>query len=553
MTTERPTETFVPGLTPGVSTARGRRFSDPGRKPGALGERSVALLTALVVSWVGLLSAQAVPRADLPRAGAIRVTFDPIITFWDEELQDGARRRLGAFLTGDSLGAAQNAQLARLDQDLKVATGVPTVVANLGAAVLALRAERRVTPLLIELGVGDRLSLGVRVPLVRVQARAGFSLDSTNGNLGRNPRGVDPLAESSYEAFFLEFDAALTQLNANIAGNSYGCPSSPQCAAAQAFRDTAAAVRDALRRAALGTGVGDAAPFLPDTASALGAALNANVLRLQNELVATWGVSGFNDSFLLPTRRATTSDVLSMLAAPPPGYDAAPFQDTRRGLRFWLGDVELEARFRLAHSPGYRATAGALVRLPTGHQESAHSLIDLSAGDGQLDVEGQLTQEVRLGRLWLNAATRLGMQTAGERERRVAPAAAILVPRAATALLGWDPGDYVVVDAAPMYRFNQHFAAGMTLGWSAQSEDRYTYRSAQDSLAIATALGGPLAARILNSGTGVRVARLGGAVTYAGPVLEGSFVVERVVSARGGWVPALTSVRIVLRTSRRLF
>ena len=97
-----------------------------------------------------------------------------------------------------------------------------------------------------------------------------------------------------------------------------------------------------------------------------------------------------------------------------------------------------------------------------------------------------------------------------------------------------------------------HFAAGATFGWSAQREDRYRYRGAQDSLAVAAGLGAPVAASVLNIGTGLRRARVGGAVTYTGPVVEGSFVVERVVSGRGGTTPALTSFRIVLRTSRRL-
>lgn len=498
-------------------------------------------------------SAQAAPRADLPRAGTIRVTFDPIVSFWDQEFRNGVRGPLGAFLSGDSVRGAQIPQLARLDQDIAIATGASGFVANLGAALLSLRAERRVTPLLLELGISNRLSLGVRVPLVRVQTRAGLTLDSTNSNLGRNPRNL-PGADSSYGAFFQDFDDAVNQLVLNIASGSYGCPLSPQCDAARAFADTASAVRDALLRAAFGAGPGDAAPFLPTAGSTAGVAIGANVTRLQQQFATTWSIAGFSAQFLLPTLRAVPGDVQAMVFDTSPGYGFAALQGTRRALRFWLGDVEVAARYQLVRTAGYTATIGALARLPTGHQESPHDLLDLAAGDGQLDLEGELTQELTLGgRLWVNAALRVGVQQAGERDRRVGPGAAIFVPRGATARLAWDPGDYAIIDVAPLYRFSPHFAAGLTFGWSAQGEDRYTYRTVQDSTTVEGATGTPVPASVLNAGTAIRQARVGGAVTFTGPVVEGSFVVERVVSGRGGPTPALTSFRIVLRTSRRLF
>lgn len=514
--------------------------------------RRLALSCLAVLLPVGPLASQAVPRADLPPAGALRVTFDPVIAFWDQEFFNGGRRPLGAFLSGDSVGGAQIPQLARLDQDIAIAAGAPSFVANLGAALLALRAERRVTPLLLEFGLSDRLSLGVRIPVVRVHTRAGFSLDSANGNLGRNPRSNLPAADSTYGAFFSGFDAALATMDQNITSGVYGAPGSPQRAAAQAFADSARDVRAALRRSAYGAGPGDAAPLLPTSASVGGVAIGINVDRIQQQLAVTWGVTGFTADFLLPTARATATDINALLGDSI-GYGAAFFRDTRRGLRFWLGDVELGVRFRLANGTRYAATVGGLVRLPTGHPDSPHDLVDLSAGDGQLDIEGELTQELTAGRLWLNAAVRVGVQTPGERARRVAPPTVILVPRGATALLNWNPGDYVQIDVAPLYRFSPQFAAGVTLGWSAQSEDRYSYLGAQDSLAVATSLGAPVAASVLDAGTGLRRARVGGALTYAGPVVEGSVVLERVVSGRGGTTPALTSFRIVLRTRYRLF
>jgi len=89
------------------------------------------------------------------------------------------------------------------------------------------------------------------------------------------------------------------------------------------------------------------------------------------------------------------------------GFGAGPFADTRRSRRFWAGDAEVAARYRLAAGANYAATVGLLVRLPTGHQDSPHNFLDLATGDHQTDIEGQLVQELVVGgRLWLNLAVR---------------------------------------------------------------------------------------------------------------------------------------------------
>jgi hypothetical protein len=483
----------------------------------------------------------------------LRLTFDPQISFWRDAFRNGDRAPLGWFLSGDSVGGTHIPQLARLEADVAVAARLPGFIANLGSARLSARAERRVTPILLELGVTDRLAICVRAPLVRVHTRVAFALDSTAGNLGANPRLTDPNAELLYGAFFGDFDAALTQLLQNIAAGTYGPPGSGLRAAAQAFADSAVDVRGALYRAAFGAGPGDAAPFLPTGASAGGVAIGANVSRIQQELALTWGVAGFTDAFPLPDARASALDVEALMVDRSVGYGAGPLRDTRPALRYWLGDVEVQARYRVIAGGQYATTLGALVRLPTGHQDSPHNFLDVAAGDRQLDVEAELTQELTLGgRLWLNAALRAGLQRPGERERRVGPAAGVLLPAGATARLEWDPGDYVAIDVAPLYRFTPEFGAGLTLGYFIQGQDRYSYRTPQDSLAVATALGAPLPAGVLDAGTAERRLVVGGAVTFATRQVEGAFTVERVVSARGVGAPALTQVRIVLRTSRRI-
>jgi len=228
-------------------------------------------------------------------------------------------------------------------------------------------------------------------------------------------------------------------------------------------------------------------------------------------------------------------------------YAFAPIAKTRRGLRFFPGDAEVQAKVRL-----WRGTAAlALVRLPTGHLDSPHDLFDLSSGDHQADVELGVIQEVTLlGRLWLNLAVRGTQQRPGMRERRVAPQDSLLVPIAALASLRWDPGDALAFDFAPMYRFNPHFGVGVTLGYYTKGRDHYTFASPADSVALATRLGAPRSASVLDAGTSERRVRMGVAVSYMGPNVEGGFSFEQTVSAYGARIPVTSVLRIVMRTSR---
>jgi len=57
---------------------------------------------------------------------------------------------------------------------------------------------------------------------------------------------------------------------------------------------------------------------------------------------------------------------------------------------------------------------------------------------------------------------------------------------------------------------------------------------------------------VLDAGTSQRWLRLGFAVTYHAPGVEGGFSIEQTVSG-AGVVPAATVYRIVFRTSKKLF
>lgn len=524
--------------------------------------RILALLSPALTGGA-VLAAQAVERTDVPERGVLRVTFDPRIMTWNDEFTDAGRQRLGFGLSGDPIGSRYIPALAQLEQNVNLvlprrdtlvvtpsargradSRGFSGFVASLGAGLLSVRQERRTYPVTAELGVTSHLSVTLMVPIVRVATRSALRLQHV-GNLGLNPRMQQAGAEAAYRTFFTEFDSTLQRFNQNIAAGMYGCTGNAPCPA----RDSLAqwqAINGALHGTAYGV-----APFMPLASSAAGQGIDSTVARIERDMVSAFGVTGFTSAFMLPTDTLTSDLIAAAIvdSAIGFGYNFIPFRTSKH---YGLGDVEVGAKYRLVNGGHYAAAVKAIVRLPTAQQDSADDLFGQPTGDHQTDLEGQLTQELTVGPLWLNVAVRAGTQRPGTRVRRVAPPDAFLVPAAATASLAWDPGDYVGVDVAPLVRLAPEFAAGFTVGYWTKARDRYAFLSSQDSVALATRLGMPTSPSVLEDGTAQRTLRLGFSATYHVPAIEGGFSIEQTVSGAGR-LPAATVYRLVMRVTRKLF
>ena len=501
------------------------------------------------------LAAQAVERTDNPRRGMLRVTLDPRVVTWDRQYVNRTTwRPLGAPLTGDSVGSAAIPTVARLEQDVRTASGLAGFLASLGKGLFSVRQERRTFPITAELGVTERLAVSLTIPIVRVATRTRLQLSPAGSNLGANPLATRAGADVAYTNFFAQFDDALTQLNDSIASGHYGCspPPTPQCAQAQALAAGGAAVRDALRHTVYGVGT-TGSPFVPLAQSDAGLAIGSTVGTIQQNLATAYNIPSFTDAFLLSVDSLNPDRMAALLADPVIGYGYR-YNPFRNSFRVGLGDVELGAKYRIVAGSHYAAAVAGTVRLPTAGRDFADDFLRQSLGDHQLDVEGRLVQELTVaGRVWLNLAVRAGVQRPGTRFVRVAPPAALLVPAQAGVLMNWDPGDYAAVDFAPLYRFTPRFAAGLTLGYWSRGRDRYAFRTPQDSSDLETRLGTTTSAAVLDGGTSERWLRVGATVTFVGESVEGGFSVEQTISGSGGRVPAATVFRIVMRKSWKLF
>src|SRR5512143_3240662 len=324
---------------------------------------SLSIAAAAIVSLpTGRLTAQAVERTDTPRRGALRVTFDPRITTWEEVFTPGGRQPLGAAFAGDSLTQWQPAR-ARAQGTVRAATGLAGYVARLGGSLLAIRSERRVTPIELEYGLTNRLSLGATIPIVRVEVRERFREKPEGSNVGALP---DP---SGYATFFTSLNTALTQLNDSIAAGAYGCPSSPLCARA------------------LNGNPDTIAMFLPTAGSEAGRQISAIVSGLSRALADTFNIAAFSSgTFLLPEVPVPGSATATILGDRLTSLGLAPFGgSTPRHLRYFAGDAEVAAKYRLLSADAYAAAVALVVRLPTGHQDSPNDAFDLATGDHQTD------------------------------------------------------------------------------------------------------------------------------------------------------------------------
>src|SRR3989449_4360636 len=282
--------------------------------------RIVLLLASPALTGGAMVAAQAVERTDVPARGVLRVTFDPRIMTWNDQFSDAGRLKLGAPLTGDTVGGRYIPVVARLEQNVRVVSGLSNFVASLGAGLLSVRQERRTYPTTAELGLTNRLSVSLMVPMVRVATRASFQYSARGANLGVNPLVLNALgARGTDSAFFAQFDQALAQLDQQAAGCA--APPSP-CAA----RDSSArwhVVRDALHSSVYGLGQ-TGSPFLPLDTSTAGQAIDTAIVRIQQGLTATFRIAGFDTSVALASDTLTGATFEQILLSPDPngfGYE----------------------------------------------------------------------------------------------------------------------------------------------------------------------------------------------------------------------------------------
>ena len=116
------------------------------------------------------------------------------------------------------------------------------------------------------------------------------------------------------------------------------------------------------------------------------------------------------------TRRFTTADVNRLLGAGLPGIPGFGFKPIRDFSDNGIGDILLGVKYQYWRSEDVRLAASGGVRFPTGRQDDANDLVDMSWSSGAWGLLLRLQQDYFLSNLWKERPTsaRAGIANAGD-------------------------------------------------------------------------------------------------------------------------------------------
>lgn len=383
--------------------------------------RTATLAAALVVS-AGLAGASPcfaqaglvhLEDATLAPRGLLRLRIATAWSRYDEFFADTGTRPIGAFLSADSLGAAQLPSLTSVQSLVQAASGQPFSL-RLGRSRLGATAREEILPIVFEYGVTRRLAVSVTTPIVRRRVAAVLRLDTAGvgANVGPNPQRTSTTAAQLNSQVQAEFANAATQLQSRLQ-SCQANPSGPGCASLLARQTEAQELIQSSQSFAstlaelYGTSAGQGAAFVPISQSAAQQAIAARI-------------GAFNTQY-----RDLLGTTTNLIQAVPRGAGgpAGPAElenyfvgelgrdsiSTQERLRF--GDVEmgikalvLDRKASEGRGPALQLAIASSVRLPTGSRQAENSIVSLASGGGAVVIDGRALLDTRIKRFGLFAA-----------------------------------------------------------------------------------------------------------------------------------------------------
>jgi outer membrane putative beta-barrel porin/alpha-amylase len=116
------------------------------------------------------------------------------------------------------------------------------------------------------------------------------------------------------------------------------------------------------------------------------------------------------------TRRFTTEEVQQLLTTGLPGIPGFGYKRLRDFEDDGLGDIQLGAKYQYWRSQDVRLAASGGVRFPTGRQDDADDLVDMSWSSGAFGLFARLHNDYIVSNLWKETPTaaRTGIAAAGD-------------------------------------------------------------------------------------------------------------------------------------------
>lgn len=475
--------------------------------------------------------------------GVLRIEVDGMFDAFDRRFREGAREPWSADLSSPALGSDRLPGLGALDTRLQRITNTTDVNLSLGRLSTDAVADISTAVLGASYGFSDRLTVFGRIPLTSTRTQFVMRLDPIDANAGFVPE-VDAQA-----TFFTQFETALGTLNTKLTGGDYNGNPTTRALAEATLTDGQALYDDLF--ALLGS-PDPRVPFAPTAASMAGARVITRIETLQNTLSSDLAVDGFLVAPRLPVSPIAAADFIEYLNAT--DGTGLSFRPGQTQLRF-RGDAELGAAYTLTDTwdsarvaGGVRTAVSALLRLPTAVQDRPERLIDLGSGDGQADIELSVVSDIANRRWGTRVSATYVRQLPGDFIRRVSAPGQPFVGNDRLAVVRWNPGDVIALNARPFYRMTSTLGIQGSADHWRRGGDTYRYSDgAIDGVgANVLAEGSKASATILGLGmTYANVGRL--APRGSGLPVEASWMWERVVGSGEGRVPAMQRVRAMLR------
>lgn len=496
---------------------------------------------------------------------------------------DGALEPLGIDFTLDTVGVVQFPAVAPVQAGLRQLSGIPDFTLSLGRTIVDSDVRITVTPVVFELGVTERFSMGLVIPYVRTRNEILFNVnpEGREGTVGFNPAAAGVSAALQQNAAFQQqFANAAAQLQGALdfcqANPSVGnCPQlNAQRANAQSLIATSNAFAGGVGQI-YGTGAAPGgSPFVPIAGSDAQLAIEARVISFNALYRSFLGADLISASPFAAQAQLGVADAQQILTDPAFGIRADPLETVER---HGIGDIELGAKFLLFDSMrqrgqdrlqpsglNYRFSVGALGRFGTGEPDTPENFVDVGTGQGQHDFELRGFADVLVGpRFFTSFIGRYGWQFADELEMRIADdPSRRLTPAWRQQAVRRDLGDFFEVEMNPRVVLADFFSVTGHYMYRRKAEDRYTGTYQIDA---ATTGYGPvtLDASTLNLETEVREHRLGYGFSFstvsafsrerARLPVEVTYFHFQTTRGAGGNVPKLFSDQVQVRVYARLF
>jgi hypothetical protein len=513
--------------------------------------RPVTALALLALLTARPLAAQLAPLT-VPK-GLLRLEFGGRFDNWDQRYFNGVKESAAGDFIRDPADGRWLPGLASAEQKLRDVSGVTTLSLSLGKTSSTMLVNVETGSIGAAYGLTRRLTVFGNVPIVRVRVQPKFGLDSTDATAGFNP--ADPtfgsVAGAQTVSFLSQLQAALGTLQARLTAGFYDASPS-QKALAIATLSQGTTLQEQLQS------LFGSETFLPITGTTAARAVATPIESLRTALTSV-NITTLLASPAFPTRGIGGAEFQDYATNKKGPIQARPF--TPPVLQY-LGDIEVGAAYswlehRLAKGGiEIRSTLVGTVRLRTGKLDRADSFFDLSTGDRQPDVQGDLVSDFSSGRFGARVTARYVLQLPGRLQRRVSAPDLPIAPATTLAAVERDPGEIIEGSVEPFVRIAPTLALFGGVRYWSKAHDTYRYVANQEPIA-GTALE-VLALGSQEHGTafsaGMSFAHDGlGREGVRGLPMDASLRWELVGRSTLGRVPAKQSVSVMLRFYRKMF